>query len=190
MPNDVHRWINGLWILLGLIWLIGSVFAKRAARAQTTKSRLIQLALTTCAFLLLFEPHLEVMPLTWRFLPASAGAAFTGLALAVAGGAVALWARILLGRNWSAKVTIKRDHEIIRGGPYAMVRHPIYSGFLLALLGTALAIGEARGLLAFGLAFAGWWLKLRTEETFLVEQFGAQYTQYRREVKALIPFVL
>ncbi len=103
---------------------------------------------------------------------------------------MAVSARIFLGRNWSAVVTIKQDHEIIRRGPYALVRHPMYSGFLLAMLGTAVAMGEVRGLLAIGLAFLGLWLKLRTEESFLVEQFGVQYVQYRQETKALIPFVL
>jgi protein-S-isoprenylcysteine O-methyltransferase Ste14 len=66
----------------------------------------------------------------------------------------------------------------------------MYSGFLLALLGTTLAIGEVRGLLGLGFVFLGLWLKLRTEERFLAEQFGPQYRQYQRESKALIPFVL
>jgi len=99
-----------------------------------------------------------------------------------------VWARVFLGANWSATVTIKQDHEIIRSGPYALVRHPIYSGLLLGMLGTAIAIGEMRGLV--GLVFLGWWLKLQTEEQFLVEQFGTQYLKYRQETKALIPFVL
>jgi protein-S-isoprenylcysteine O-methyltransferase Ste14 len=103
---------------------------------------------------------------------------------------LAVWARVFLGANWSATVTIKQDHEIIRNGPYALVRHPIYSGFLLGMLGTAIAIGEVRGLIAWGLAFLGWWLKLQTEERFLLEQFGTQYLKYRKETKALIPFVL
>ena len=103
---------------------------------------------------------------------------------------LAVCSRVFLGRNWSAMVTIKQDHEIIRRGPYALVRHPMYSGFLLAVLGTALAVGEVRGLLALGFVFLGLWLKLRTEEQFLTEQFGAQYIQYQRESKALIPFVL
>jgi protein-S-isoprenylcysteine O-methyltransferase Ste14 len=91
---------------------------------------------------------------------------------------------------WSAVVTIKRDHRIIRRGPYAVVRHPIYSAGLLALLGTAIAFGAVRGLIGFALVFIGWWLKSRLEETFLERQFGADYAQYKREVKGLIPFVL
>ena len=76
-------------------------------------------------------------------------------------------------------MTVKQDHRLIRRGPYAIVRHPIYSGFLLGLLGTALA-----------LASIGWRMKSRREEAFMTAEFGAEYTRYQREVKALIPFVL
>jgi protein-S-isoprenylcysteine O-methyltransferase Ste14 len=190
MQPDVHLWINGIWLALGIIWAIGALLTKRTARVQTTNSRLIQAGLAAGGFLLLLQPDIGIGPLGRRFLPASSAASFTGLALIVCGAALAVSARIFLGRNWSAMVTIKQDHEIVRRGPYALVRHPMYSGFLLAMLGTALALGEVRGLLAIGLAFLGLWLKLRTEEQFLTEQFGAQYIQYRQETKALIPFVL
>lgn len=190
MPTDIHLWINGIWLALAVIWAIGALLTKRAARVQTTNSRLFQAALSTGGFLLLLQPGLGIGLLGWRFLPASSTASFTGLALTICGAGLALLARIFLGRNWSAVVTIKQDHEIIRRGPYALVRHPMYSGFLLAMLGTGLALGELRGLLAIGLAFLGLWLKLRTEERFLMEQFGPQYIQYWEETKALIPFVL
>jgi protein-S-isoprenylcysteine O-methyltransferase Ste14 len=87
-------------------------------------------------------------------------------------------------------VTIKQNHQLIRQGPYAIVRHPIYSGFLLGMLGTALALGEWRGLAGLALAFIGWGTKSRMEENFMAGQFGSAYIEYQREVKALIPFVL
>jgi len=123
-------------------------------------------------------------------MPESVWAALAGLALTVIGVAVAIWARLILGTNWSAVVTIKQDHEIIRRGPYSIVRHPIYSGGLLALLGTAIAFGELRGLIGLALIFIAWWMKSRLEESFMEEQFGAAYARYRRDVKGLIPFVL
>ena len=99
-------------------------------------------------------------------------------------------ARFFLGRNWSGIVTIKQGHTLVRKGPYRFVRHPIYTGLLLAIFGTALAIGEIRALIGAGLVFALFVHKISLEESFMTEQFGADYADYRRNVKALIPFVL
>jgi protein-S-isoprenylcysteine O-methyltransferase Ste14 len=113
-----------------------------------------------------------------------------GLALTFAGLAFAIWARMLLGGNWSSDVTLKRDHELIVVGPYRWVRHPIYTGILLALIGTALAVGEWRAVLAVVLAAAAFWRKLGIEEAVMRRQFGESYTRYGERVPALIPFVL
>ena len=94
-----------------------------------------------------------------------------------------------MDRNWSSNVTVKVNHELRRHGPYAFVRHPIYSGLLLGLFGTALAIGEMCDRSGFALAFIGWRTKSLVEERFMQEQFGDRYSLYKREVKALIPFV-
>jgi len=181
----ILRCVDAVWIAVGAFWLAGAVFTKRTARSQTTGSRLIHLLLAATGFMLMFRG-----PLGWRFLPDSPAIAFAGLALTIAGVAVAVWARVILGSNWSALVTIKQDHQIIRRGPYAVVRHPIYSGGLLALLGTAIAFGELRGFAGFTLVFIAWWMKSRLEESFLEKQFGVDYAKYKREVKGLIPFVL
>ena len=134
--------------------------------------------------------RLAVGPLAWRFVPSSAFIAYIGLALTLAGTGFAIWARAYLGQNWSSNVTIKEDHRLIQTGPYAVVRHPIYSGFLLAFLGTALAFGQVRGLVAWALAFVGWRLKSRMEEEFMQQRFGAEYADYKRRVRELIPFVI
>src|SRR5262249_13239381 len=110
--------------------------------------------------------------------------------LTLAGIGFSIWARLFLGRNWSGRVTIKEQHELIQSGPYSIVRHPIYSGFLLAILGTALVQGHLRSLLALPLAALGWSLKLRLEESFMAHQFGSAYLDYKRRVKALVPFVV
>jgi protein-S-isoprenylcysteine O-methyltransferase Ste14 len=152
------------------------------------------MAIMAAAFALLFPDlifigRLVAGPLDRRFVPDSAAVAWAGLALTAAGCAFAIWARLLLGGNWSASVTVKQDHQLMRRGPYAIVRHPIYSGFLLGLAGTALALGEWRGIAGLALAFIGWLTKSRTEEAFMTAQFGAGYTEYQRRVKALVPFV-
>jgi protein-S-isoprenylcysteine O-methyltransferase Ste14 len=187
---DVNLYIDAAWIAVSIVWLAGAFRTKRAVQAQTLGSRLAQASLPLAGAVLLFNSHLAIGPLAWRFVPDSAFIAYTGLALTWAGTGFAIWARFCLGQNWSANVTIKEGHQLRQSGPYAVVRHPIYSGFLLAFLGTALALGQVRGLVAGALAFLGWKLKSGMEEKFMEQRFGAEYAAYRRRVKALIPFVL
>ena len=106
--------------------------------------------------------------------------------LLAAGLGFAVWARRHLGRNWSASVVVKEDHALIRSGPYRRVRHPIYTGMLLAFLGTAVAVGEWRGLVGFVLAFVSFLLKSRMEEARMAETFP-EYAEYRRHTASLIP---
>jgi protein-S-isoprenylcysteine O-methyltransferase Ste14 len=182
--------VDAAWIVLGIVWLVGALRTKRTARVQSSVTRLIDIALTGLAFALLFNDRFAIGLLARRFVPYSLVIAYAGLALTLTGIGFAIWARVFLGRNWSAIVTIKHDHQMVRTGPYALVRHPIYSGFLLAVLGSALVFGEVRGLLALGVACLAWWLKSRLEEKFMEQQFGEEYAVYKRRVKALIPFVL
>jgi protein-S-isoprenylcysteine O-methyltransferase Ste14 len=107
--------------------------------------------------------------------------------IVLAGVALAIWARRILGANWSAAVTIKKGHQLIRSGPYALVRNPIYSGDILIVLGMALAVGKTRGLLGLVVMVAAVWHKGRTEERFLLTEFGDQYSDYQRAVGFLLP---
>ena len=96
----------------------------------------------------------------------------------------------MVGAKWSSEEQLKQGHELILRGPYRLVRHPIYTGLLLAFLGSALALGELRGLLAFAILAVSFWFKLRLEERWMREQFGGAYADYMRRVKALVPGVL
>jgi protein-S-isoprenylcysteine O-methyltransferase Ste14 len=111
-------------------------------------------------------------------------------AIVLAGAAFTVWARITLGRNWSAEVTFKQDHELIESGPYALARHPIYTGLIAMGLGTALDYGRAFGFALFlALCVALWW-KSREEERIMIKHFPDAYPEYRKRVRAIIPFVL
>jgi len=110
-----------------------------------------------------------------------------GVVLTTAGLGLAIWARVHLGKYWSGRVTIKVDHRIIEPGPYGSVRHPIYSGLLLAVLGTVITIGTIQAFLGFALIFIAVIRKLTLEEKWLRSEFGEEYERYRRRVKALVP---
>jgi protein-S-isoprenylcysteine O-methyltransferase Ste14 len=104
-----------------------------------------------------------------------------GLVLAGAGLAFAIWARWHLGRNWSAAVSIREQHDLIRTGPYRVVRHPIYSGLLVAIMGAALIVGEFRVLLAFAIVLALFYLKARKEEAWLPREFGETFQRHAKQ---------
>jgi protein-S-isoprenylcysteine O-methyltransferase Ste14 len=177
------------WVGFVLYWVVSAFFTGRVEKRQSASGRALTIILGTIPFVLLFTgvPHWGA--LLRRFVPDTRAVALAGVAITYAGLALAVWARIVLGRNWSAAVTIKRDHRLISSGPYSVVRHPIYSGLLLALLGTALDVGQLRALVAVGMAFMIWLVKSRTEERFMIERFGEEYEDYRRRTRALVPFV-
>jgi protein-S-isoprenylcysteine O-methyltransferase Ste14 len=110
--------------------------------------------------------------------------------IVVAGAAFTVWARITLGRNWSAEVTFKQDHELIESGPYALARHPIYTGLIVMALGTAINYGRAIGFALLVALCGGLWWKARQEERIMSRHFPGAYAEYKTRVHAIIPFVL
>jgi protein-S-isoprenylcysteine O-methyltransferase Ste14 len=110
--------------------------------------------------------------------------------IVVAGAAFTVWARITLGRNWSAEVTFKQDHELIESGPYALARHPIYTGLIVMALGTAINYGRAIGFALLLSLCGGTWWKARQEERVMSNHFPDAYAAYKTRVRAIIPFLL
>ena len=184
-PYQVAFW---LWMATFVIWAIGSFLTKQTIGSYSDRQSRLALWLVALAWWLLFDRNLSGL-LGWKFLPETAIGLYGGLVLATAGLALAVWARFSLGGNWGTMVELKEDHQLIRSGPYRIVRHPIYSGFMLATLGTAIMERELHALLAFAVIALVWGYKSRLEEAFLVKQFGGEYELYRKQVKGLIPFV-
>ncbi len=175
------------WITVGLYWAASAVRVKRTRAREPIAARLYTVLLAAASFALLFSNDLRLGRLDERFLPREPWLNAMGLVLTYAGAALAIWARWSLGGNWSAEVSVKKDHQLVRSGPYAQVRHPIYGGLLLAITGTAVVIGEWRGLLAILIWSVGHSLKANREEAVMVATFGKQYQQYQRETGFLLP---
>jgi len=189
MHANPQTFIGMAWIVTVIVWLIGAFATKPTARRQPVESRWLDIGEAWMAALLLFRNRLRFGPLERRFVPNTHSVVWLGVALTIAGLSLAITARLFLGGNWSGTVTIKKGHTLVRRGPYALVRHPIYSGILVAILGTALAIGEIRALMGASLVLLILVHKMNLEERFMTEQFGGSYAEYRHQVKALIPFV-
>jgi protein-S-isoprenylcysteine O-methyltransferase Ste14 len=182
--------VVALWAAFICYWAVSARRTRSAAeRREALPSRLAYLALLVVGIaLLVFDPPIYG-PLLGRFVPDSTGTSLIGLGLLLLGLGLAVGARRYLGQYWSARVSLGEGHVLVKTGPYRMVRHPIYLGGLVAVVGTSIAIGELRAVLAVACVLAVAVLKLRTEEALLGERFGSAYRRYREDVKALIPFI-
>jgi len=125
--------------------------------------------------------------LNHRLLPDEDLYRWIGCAITAFGLGWAIWARIHLGSYWSGEITLKEGHKIIQSGPYAFTRHPIYTGLLIAMFGSAMVQGETRGLLALVLVLVAIIRKSSLEEQLLMSQFPEDYKNYRSRVKRLFP---
>jgi protein-S-isoprenylcysteine O-methyltransferase Ste14 len=180
--------IAGIWVLWFVFWRFAARGGKPVEQQESIVSRL--------SYLL---PMFVVIALVmWQDWPGWLGTRlydgdwteyWISVAMLVFGLMLAVWARSKLGDNWSGRVTVKTGHELVRSGPYRSIRHPIYTGGLLGLLGTALAAAKVSGFLGVLLAICALVYKLRIEERVMSAQFGDAYREYRRVSWALVPFL-
>ena len=187
MTTNAFTICSWLWCGFLIVWLIWSFSAKPTQHREDISSRLSYVVLTVAGCYLMFAKDVPRDWLRIKLFSDNLGTAALGIALTTAGIALAIWARAYLGSNWSGTVTVKVGHELVRTGPYRWVRHPIYSGLILAMLGTALARREVRGLIAVLLLYAGFKIKSKIEEQTMVATFGSQYSDYARETGAILP---
>src|SRR5271154_7177731 len=179
-----------VWIFFFLYWQIKAANNKTTQRLEPAASRILRVFIFLIAIVILSATRIPLPWLYHRLWMAGLWSFWMGAAITVAGLLFAVWARVHLGRNWSRSVTIKQGHELITTGPYAVVRHPIYTGILAGFLGMAIAISQVRGFIACVLIFLAFWLKFRMEEEFMRSQFGETYAAYARKTAALVPYIL
>ena len=182
------RLILWLWWGWGLYWMLSALRNKATQRRESLASRLAHVLPLAVGAALIAWPARRWSALAWRLWPTSLAAYWVGVALVIAGLAFAVWARVHLGGNWSGTVTVKQGHELIRSGPYAYVRHPIYTGLTTALLGTTLASGTLHAVIGLAIIVLAFVRKSGIEEEFMREAFPGEYQRYSAEVPALIPF--
>ena len=181
--NYAFRALWGAWLLF---WLAFARGHKRTATPAGLAWRFSALAAMLVVLLASRQfPEYFRHPLR----PPRAAWAYIGLALTAAGLGFTMWARRALGTNWRALPGLKKDHELIERGPYRLVRHPIYTGLLLAIFGTCLAGGRVWNLSVVVIAALLLIVKLKAEEALLTRRFPDAYPQYQRRVKAIIPFL-
>ena len=179
--------IQLLWLAWLVYWFVAGRNVKATRQVESVASRASHIIPLIVAFLLLAPRHLPGNFLGQQIVPWNDAFYPIGVVLVAAGLFFSCWARYVLGRNWSGIVTVKDDHELIRTGPYRYVRHPIYTGLLLAFVGCTVAIDEWRGVLAVVIAYVSFWRKSLLEEQWMIDTFGDAYRRFRSEVPALIP---
>lgn len=188
MTDTTRQFIQGCWIAWVVYWVMMAFATKRTIeRAGLLGYRLIALIIFVGCVLLgwLFDVSFQS-----QFWHTTSALGVLSDVIVLAGVAFTVWARITLGRNWSAEVTFKEDHELIESGPYALARHPIYTGLIVMGLGTVINYGRAISIALFISLCAALWYKARQEEQIMSRHFCDAYAQYKTRVRAIIPFVL
>ncbi len=175
------------WIVFLVYWFISAQKLKSVKQREPWTERLIQIIFMVAAYTLMFNDRLGYGWLATRFVSVSPTIGMIGVTVTFLGIAFAIWARWHLGENWSATVTLKQGHELIRTGPYRRIRHPIYTGMLLAFAGTALALGEYRALLSVCIVIVAFYAKAKKEERYLTQEFGDKFRQHIRHTGMFFP---
>ncbi len=182
---DTQNVVFLLWAMFIIYWLVSAIGVKKNVRTgDWARSAGIRILLVVVIIVLLQFSS------AWNFLgyQFSYVVQIVGVVLCAAGLAFAIWARVHLGRNWSGMPSMKEDHELITSGPYRFVRHPIYTGILLALVSSAL-VSTAIWLLVAVIFFINFLYRIPVEEKYMMQLFPDQYPGYKKRTKALIPFV-
>ncbi|HTX48521.1 MAG TPA: isoprenylcysteine carboxylmethyltransferase family protein [Caulobacteraceae bacterium] len=176
-----------LWAVWFVSWIAASAWSRATVAAPPRGAQQLQSVIIYVGFALLTLPtfHLSLGPRLWR-LPQGLNWGLVGVA--ASGFVLAWWARIHLGRDWSWLVTRKQDHRLVDTGPYALVRHPIYTGLIIAASATAIVEAKAPSEIGLVLFVAGLWMKARLEERFLSAELGdAAYDEYVRRTGMILP---
>ncbi|HLV87454.1 MAG TPA: isoprenylcysteine carboxylmethyltransferase family protein [Candidatus Sulfotelmatobacter sp.] len=183
----LHDWIIVPWIAFGAYWLISALKTRATVRRESFFARYGVMLVEVIGFTLVFSSDLDGSPLGRHFLPHTSGISVLGIVLTWLGVGIAIWARYHLGQFWSGRITLKEGHQLIRTGPYARLRHPIYTGLDLAAIGSALVIDRWRCVAGVCVIMLGFIVKAKREEALLAGQFGEAFEEHRKLTGFLLP---
>lgn len=178
---------GALWCGWVFYWVVSAQFTLKMTKNETFQ-RLQHTVPTLIGILTIFYGH-EIQALDWGQLYTNAAVAWLGVFVTAAGHAFSIWARIHLGKYWSGTVALKYEHKIIDTGPYAFVRHPIYTGLLTSALGSAMATGTKEAFAGFAIMILGYIVKWKREEKLMLQEFGLAYADYMKRTKTIIPYL-
>jgi protein-S-isoprenylcysteine O-methyltransferase Ste14 len=179
----------GSWLVLGLVWLPGYFTSKKTVARPERGKQVGAILFIWAGFALVFNPGGFGTLLGIRLTLQTGLPAQMGLALDLLGVLFAIWARLTIGRNWSNIMALKEKHELVQTGPYSIVRHPIYTGMLLAVLGTAMTTGSLASYLGFICMLIGLLIRIQSEDRLMARQFPETHPAYRQRTRKLVPFI-
>ncbi|PSL44757.1 protein-S-isoprenylcysteine O-methyltransferase [Chitinophaga niastensis] len=177
------------WTLFAACWLLLRNETKENVSTRTFRQRNMGFLGYLIIFSLLYLPFFVTNRFVFRIIPPYAALQSVGALLCAAGVGICIWSRIVLGWNWSGGVTAKKDHELVIKGPYRLVRHPIYTGFICAVAGTCLVTGSLPGIVISCVYTLGLCMKISDEEILLSNVFPDSYATYQQHTRKLIPFI-
>jgi len=185
--ENASRWASWLWTLLLAVWLLLWFGMKRAKKLESPWERLQHALPMSLGVWLLFARVGEWGWLDTRLLPRAPAVWTTGFWITALGVGVAIYARLSLGTNWSSMVTLKTGHQLIRTGLYSRIRHPIYTGILLAMVGTAMIRDHVRAWIGVAIVLFSFYFKARREERFLQQEFGQDFEAHMQRTGMFLP---
>jgi protein-S-isoprenylcysteine O-methyltransferase Ste14 len=189
MITNSNLTICACWLIYIVYWIGSARRLKSVVERQSWLPVIAHRFFIMLGVLMLIAPKSPPL-LRLALTPHTDFAAAFGAVVCVFGLAVAIWSRRTLAGNWSATVTFKQGHELVQTGPYRFVRHPIYTGILLMILGSIIGVGRLQSWLGFLIVAVGFWIKLKQEESLMLRHFPDDYPTYRARVKALVPFLI
>ncbi len=178
-----------LWLLTGIYWFVAAFNVKKSFKRQNDLRRIVYMCFWVVAFLLLFTNNISFLFLNQPFYLQQPIFKISGMILCIIGLLFAVWARIYLGKNWSGRIAIKQEHQLIQAGPYALSRNPIYTGVLLAFVGCAMTEGLVKGYLSLLFIIPGIFIKIAKEESYMSQVFADHFIAYKLRVKKILPFI-